>query len=128
MPAPWRDSLVIGNPENRRITMWQAAVEQSGRPTSHIVSYLSLLRGDVDLPAELLSTDLVRIESPGENSKVERELLLRGARCAERDIDTELVTAAVADHGRIVTRHSGRSATATCSTNSQPRQLATFAG
>jgi glutathione synthase/RimK-type ligase-like ATP-grasp enzyme len=103
MSAPWRTSLVIGNPENRRVPMWQAAVRNTGRPESVVVSYAELLQGVVDLRPLLRQADVIRLESPGESTDVERLLILRGAARAGRDdVCPQRLAAALADHGRIV--------------------------
>ncbi|MFJ8787734.1 STM4014 family protein [Streptomyces sp. NPDC102462] len=63
---------VIGNPENRRTTMFAAAVGAAGHPAPRVLAWRDVLRGRYAFaPGEF-----VRIDSPGENAEVDR--LLRG--------------------------------------------------
>lgn len=80
---PPRDFLVIGNPGDKRVELFQAALARLGLPEARLVSYLDLIAGRVQL-AEMLTPDTwVRIESPGRNFEVERALLALGAECEE---------------------------------------------
>ncbi|MFD8665511.1 STM4014 family protein [Streptomyces microflavus] len=63
---------VVGNPENRRVAFFQEAVRAAGPAPARVVSWLQVLRGE----AVFEPGETVRIDSPGENSEVER--LLRG--------------------------------------------------
>ncbi|MFD3754426.1 STM4014 family protein [Streptomyces cyaneofuscatus] len=63
---------VVGNPENRRVTFFREAVRAAGLPPARVVSWLQVLRGE----AEFEPGETVRIDSPGEDTEVER--LLRG--------------------------------------------------
>lgn len=75
--------IVLGNPDNRRTTLFQSALREFDRPAAHVVSYLDVLRGNIDLSEALTQyTDepcVLRIESPGEDHDVERRLIARGA-------------------------------------------------
>ncbi|MEU8592057.1 STM4014 family protein [Streptomyces sp. NPDC048664] len=63
---------VVGNPENRRTTMFAEAVMAAGHTPPRVVAWLDVLRGRYAFtPGEV-----VRIDSPGENAEVDR--LLRG--------------------------------------------------
>ncbi len=77
-----RNWLVIGNPENRRVEFFQAALANAQQPAATIIPYLNLLQHPDQTWAEiveLLQCDpMVRIESPGENDLVERLLIRRG--------------------------------------------------
>lgn len=66
---------VVGNPDNRRVSLFRAAARTAGWPEPTVVSWLDVLRGrsTVDFPAG----SLVRIDSPGEDAEVDR--LLRAA-------------------------------------------------
>jgi hypothetical protein len=64
---------VVGNPGNRRVTMFAAAVRACGLPDPHVVPWADVLSGRVEIAAG----SLVRIDSPGEDTRVDR--LLRGA-------------------------------------------------
>ncbi|MET9381827.1 STM4014 family protein [Streptomyces sp. NPDC002928] len=64
---------VVGNPENRRVTLFGEAVRAAGLSGPRIVSREEVLRsGGADFAAD----EIVRIDSPGENRAVDR--LLRG--------------------------------------------------
>ncbi|WP_406728968.1 STM4014 family protein [Streptomyces sp. GD-15H] len=71
-PAP--RFAVVGNPENRRITLFADAVRAAGLPAPRVVPWVAVLRSDgADFPAD----EIVRLDSPGENPEVDR--LLRDA-------------------------------------------------
>ncbi|WUJ13227.1 STM4014 family protein [Streptomyces sp. NBC_00390] len=61
---------LVGNPENRRVGMFQDAVRAAGLPAARVVPWLDVLRGR----AGFRPGELVRIDSPGEDPEVEREL------------------------------------------------------
>ncbi len=75
--------IVLGNPNNRRTTLFQSALREFDQPAAHVVSYLDLLRGEIDLAETLAQFAgercVLRIESPGEDHDVERRLIARGA-------------------------------------------------
>ncbi|MFY4718375.1 STM4014 family protein [Streptomyces sp. LaBMicrA B280] len=61
---------VVGNPENRRTTMFADAVRAAGHPAPRVLAWGDVLRGRYDFaPGEW-----VRIDSPGENAEVDRLL------------------------------------------------------
>lgn len=63
---------VVGNPENRRTTMFADAVGAAGHAAPRVLAWRDVLRGRYAFaPGEF-----VRIDSPGENAEVDR--LLRG--------------------------------------------------
>ncbi len=66
---------LLGNPENRRIRDFQAAVERLGMPRPECVSYEDFLRAPHALPG---GCELLRIDSPGENANVAKELIKLG--------------------------------------------------
>ena len=75
--------IVLGNPNNRRTTLFQAALREFRQPAAHVVSYLDLLRRELDLAETLAQFAgdepcVLRIESPGEDPDVERQLIARG--------------------------------------------------
>jgi len=70
--------VVLGNPANRRCTLFCAAVEAAGLPPPRVVSWAEHLRGGDALERALSPGAVLRIESPGEDAEVERLLLLRG--------------------------------------------------
>ena len=67
---------LIGNPGNRRIRDFQAAVEELGYPRPVCLSYEELLSDPESLAR--LDIDLFRIDSPGENAAVAAALIARG--------------------------------------------------
>ncbi|MDX8399203.1 MAG: STM4014 family protein [Gallionellaceae bacterium] len=70
--------VLIGNPENRRVTQFQEALTRSGQRPATLLSYLDILERRIALPELLHDAKLIRIESPGENFKVEKLLLALG--------------------------------------------------
>ena len=70
--------ILVGNPENRRVTLFQEALARQGLPPAHVVPWRELLASPgllADLPD---SEAFVRIDSTGENWDVEKALLKRG--------------------------------------------------
>jgi glutathione synthase/RimK-type ligase-like ATP-grasp enzyme len=100
--------LVVGNPANRRVTMFQAALAAQGHPPARIVAWRDL--AEPGAPARLLADvpagELVRIDSAGEDSAVERAFLRRGeaaARAGGFDAIAPAALVAVPDElGRIL--------------------------
>lgn len=70
--ATW---LIIGNPENRRVSLFQDALRQAGLLPAQVISYLALLNQEIDLADYATPQAVVRIESPGENFEVEKRIL-----------------------------------------------------
>lgn len=64
---------ILGNPENRRVRDYVQTLKQLGRPEPICFAYEDLLQNP-----RLLSVDLLRIDSPGENERVARLLIARG--------------------------------------------------
>ncbi|MFI8166043.1 STM4014 family protein [Streptomyces sp. NPDC085931] len=71
--APGRRFAVVGNPDNRRVTLFAEAVRAAGLPAPRVVPWPEVLRAG---GAEFDDGEIVRIDSPGENADVDR--LLRG--------------------------------------------------
>ncbi|WP_443072459.1 STM4014 family protein [Streptomyces sp. NBC_01485] len=65
---------VVGNPENRRVALFEDAVRAAGLPAPRVVPWTDVLRAQ---GADFAADEIVRIDSPGENPEVDR--LLRGA-------------------------------------------------
>ncbi len=65
---------IIGNPENRRVAMFQAALAAQGLPAARVIAWRDVLAG---APIEV-GDAIVRIDSIGEDAAVERALLRRG--------------------------------------------------
>ncbi|RKH09054.1 hypothetical protein D7V97_17755 [Corallococcus sp. CA053C] len=98
--------LLIGNPGNRRVTLFQEALIRAGLPPAHVVSWETVARTP-DVLLELPDTEhCVRIDAAGEDAEVERALLKRGhedALTAGCDVVTpEQVDALPAEHGRVL--------------------------
>jgi hypothetical protein len=78
VPVAQRRFLVVGNPENRRVTLFQEALAKQGLPAARVVAWLDLVR-DASALAEVPDEPLlVRVDSFGECFEVERALLVRG--------------------------------------------------
>ncbi|GHE98356.1 STM4014 family protein [Streptomyces fumanus] len=71
--APGRRFAVVGNPDNRRVTLFAEAVRAAGLPASRVVPWANVLRAG---GAEFDAGEIVRIDSPGEDADVDR--MLRG--------------------------------------------------
>ncbi|MGW1742847.1 STM4014 family protein [Nocardia sp. NPDC001965] len=65
--------VVVGNGENRRVRLFRAAATAAGLPTPRVVEWLDVLR---DGGHHFADDELVRLDSPGEHSEVDR--VLRG--------------------------------------------------
>jgi hypothetical protein len=98
--------LLIGNAENRRVTLFQEALALQGLPPARVVPWVELLAHPgrlADLPD---SEALVRIDSAGESWEVEKALLKRGHPEARDEVCSRLTPAEVDalayDHGRIL--------------------------
>src|SRR5512140_947018 len=82
MLAPMRPFVLLGNAENRRVGLFQQALEAQGQPPARVVSWLDFLR-DPQRLADVTEPDaLFRIDSPGEDFEVERALLGLGYEAA----------------------------------------------
>ncbi|MBZ4415811.1 STM4014 family protein [Myxococcus sp. RHSTA-1-4] len=98
--------ILIGNAENRRVTLFQEALAHQGLPPARVVPWVDFL-AHPGLLADLPDTEaLVRIDSAGESWEVEKALLKRGfpeARALECGrLSPEEVDALEYDHGRIL--------------------------
>ncbi|MFZ6719247.1 STM4014 family protein [Undibacterium sp. Ji49W] len=70
--------VVIGNPENRRVRLFQEALQETGLEPALVISYLDVLNDLCVLDEVVAEGVTVRIESPGENFEVEKRLLALG--------------------------------------------------
>src|SRR5579872_1109065 len=75
--------LLIGNPESRRVALFQAALCRLGLPLAAVISWQDLLLGRRALSDSLPPEAILRIESPDRDFAVERALLAEGAACSE---------------------------------------------
>jgi hypothetical protein len=70
--------LVLGNPANRRVTLFADALKEAGHPPPEVLPWIELLRSAGRLRELDPGPAIVRIDSYGEDFAVERELLARG--------------------------------------------------
>ncbi|MBL8813688.1 MAG: STM4014 family protein [Planctomycetaceae bacterium] len=75
---------IIGNPENRRVTFCSEDARRLGWQV-RIVPWIELLNTSEETWASRIAASIIRIESPGENSAVERCLISRGANATSAD-------------------------------------------
>jgi glutathione synthase/RimK-type ligase-like ATP-grasp enzyme len=99
--------VVLGNPGSERVTGFQAALERRGGSPATVLRWEDVLCGRAPLSESLPPGALLRIESPGEHSGVERLLLERGAELPDERFDAPRLGAAASraledDVGRIL--------------------------
>jgi hypothetical protein len=70
--------VVIGTPEDRRITLLQAALAGRGYPPATLISYQQVLAGEVEWQQVVPSGAVVRIESPGKSIATQSLLIQAG--------------------------------------------------
>lgn len=75
--------VIVGNPEHKRVALFQAALARFGLPPAAVVAYVDLLSGRDTLERVVQPGSIVRIESPGQNFEVEKLLLATGADVAD---------------------------------------------
>lgn len=98
--------VVVGNPENRRFELFHSAVREAGS-CCECVAYADLLSGRKRIGDQLAAGTILRVDSPGENFSVEKQLIARGAETAQRDpsgcqcISADEALRLDEDHGRI---------------------------
>jgi hypothetical protein len=97
--------VVIGTPRDRRIQLLQEALSNLKLPAARIASYADLLAGRIHLDELVQSGSIVRVESPGRDFDVEKQLLMAGAASAALEpymhVDQETIARAEFDKGRI---------------------------
>ncbi len=102
---PKRPWVIIGNPENRRVDLFQKALVNRGQTSARVLSYVDLLAGIRSIE-EVPAGAIVRIDSPGENFEVEKSLLAVGQSRAEAEgspvIGTRAIDKLPFDPGRIL--------------------------
>lgn len=76
--------FVLGNPENRRVTLFSESFEASGFGQITVLSYLDVLKTPL-LKETDFSGSMLRIESPGENFEVRKLLIAKGAVAAQQE-------------------------------------------
>ena len=98
--------VILGNPENRRLTLFQAALRSEGFAPARVVPWLELLEDPKALERVDLAQCWFRIDAAGENFEVERALLTLGARKAKAAKVSTVSASAIAalgeDRGRIL--------------------------
>lgn len=96
--------VVVGNPDNRRVRMFQAALARLGQPPAREVAWLDLLLERARLEDALSPGCIVRFDSPGEDEAVMRQLLIWGARAMGESaaIDPERAALLETPHGEIL--------------------------
>ena len=85
--------LIIGNPENRRVTQFQQALHDLKQAPAQVISYQDILESKLAWQDVLKAANCIRIESPGENFQVEKRILELGGLKSAIDLK--------ADKGRI---------------------------
>jgi glutathione synthase/RimK-type ligase-like ATP-grasp enzyme len=78
---------LVGNPENRRVAMFQAALAAQGLPAARVLPWRELVEpgASARLLGELPDEAILRIDSMGEDDDVERALLGRGEAAARAE-------------------------------------------
>jgi len=79
MPLKPLKFIIIGNPENRRIGLFQQALNYWGLPSAKVLDYLDLIYGRKNLEDIIDSQTIIRIESPERNFLVEKAIIAAGA-------------------------------------------------
>ena len=79
--------VVVGNPENRRVTMFQAALAAQGLPAARVIAWRQLVEPNAParMLGELPDETILRIDSMGEDDDVERAMLRRGEALARAE-------------------------------------------
>jgi hypothetical protein len=85
--------VIIGNPENRRVSLFQTDLHKAIGTCAHVISYTEILKNFGILDSINTGNTCVRVESPGENFSVEQGILGLGG--------LEHATGLVYEHGRI---------------------------
>lgn len=98
--------VIIANPENRRVKMFQEALKNLSMPPAKIISYQDLINHQANLSIVDQANTIIRIESPGENFTVECALIKMGAEIlfnneidnGDQLIDNKLIDNFITDH------------------------------
>ncbi len=77
--------LIIGTEGDPRVSGFNTALDSYGLPPAQLITYASLLAGDVHLADHIAEGDLIRIESPGRDLNTCRALLHAGAAATLRE-------------------------------------------
>lgn len=74
--------LIVGNEESRRISLFQEALRSENLPPARVLNYSAILAG-ASIADAITPNTIVRIESPGKNFEVQKQILALGAQRAE---------------------------------------------
>ncbi len=98
--------LLLANPENRRVSLFQDALKAQGLPPAKVISWRDVLRDFEHIEELSPGPALFRIDSAGEDFEVERALLKLGYEDASHAGVSTLEPSAIAalsdDRGRIL--------------------------
>lgn len=103
-----RPFVVVGNPEHRRVTMFQAALAAQRLAPAKVIAWrdLAVAGAPAQLLAELPDDAIFRIDSMGEDDAVERAMLVRGEAQARAEGASTITAAQLArqkyELGRII--------------------------
>jgi hypothetical protein len=89
--------VVIGAPGDRRIELFQHALDAYQLPAAQIVSYADLLNGNIHLTQVVQRDAVVRVESPGRDFDIEKVLLHAGATEANAEPYAHIAEGAIED-------------------------------
>jgi len=97
--------VALANAESERVARLQEALVRLGRRAASVVTWEEFLADPRSLAAA--NADVIRIESPGENARVERLLIAKGAEQTDERFDAPRIVASGAlalpeDRGRIL--------------------------
>ncbi len=106
--------IVVGNPENRRVEMFCAAVRRLDLPQPQVISYEAILTGKIDLARLSVPGCLVRIDSPGENEAVHRSLIARARPSRSMEYPRTTKRTSLRSSAESITPGSGTEASAAC--------------
>ena len=100
--------VVIGNPTNRRVGLFQAALAAQGLAPATVIAWTDVIAHGADATLGALDDEpaIVRIDSAGEEDEVERALIRRGESAARAEgyaaIDARQLDAVPRELGRIL--------------------------
>jgi hypothetical protein len=94
-----RNYVIIGNPENRRVDFFQRALISQGMGPATVLSYEEVFKRKLKINNLIKDGSVIRVESPGENFNVEREIIALGHEAG--DISGEKARRLEYEKGRI---------------------------
>lgn len=93
--------ILLGNPENRRVSFFQDALASHGFAHAEVLSWADYFRAPEQLDELLSPSCTLRIDSPGENAQVLQEMLRAGASHPRATISREALEHTHAKHGEV---------------------------